>query len=246
MNKHHTGIVQSITPLSSDIFRVTVTLDNVPEIRAGQFVNVKVPGFTLRRPFGISHFDAKTVSFCFQVRGEGTRALAQVKVGSTLDLLLPLGNGFPSTHNTPSMTRGVPEAGCLKKIMLIGGGIGVFPLLPAAKDTYAFLGFRNKDSVVLEKDFRKVAKEVTIVTEGFVTDIAKKEFERIKPDAIFACGPHAMFKALKDFPCPVYISLEERMACGFGACICCTADTVRGKERVCCEGPVFLLSEVNI
>jgi dihydroorotate dehydrogenase electron transfer subunit len=208
----------------------------MPKFNAGQFLNVKVPGFTLRRPFGISHFDtsAKTISFCFQVRGEGTKALAKIPVGTKLDLLLPLGNGFPMDK--------------YKKVMLVGGGIGIFPLLPTAKDTYAFLGFRNKESVVLEDDFNAVAKELTIVTDGFVTDVAKKEFNRIKPDAIFACGPHAMFKALKtlNFPCPVYVSLEERMACGFGVCICCTVNTTHGKQRVCCAGPVFLLSEVTI
>jgi len=233
MSKHHIGTVKSITPLSTDVFKVTVKLEQVPEIRPGQFVNVKVPGFTLRRPFGISHYDKSTVSFCFQVRGDGTKELAKIVAGDKIDLLLPLGNGFPGVVS----------------IMLIGGGIGVFPLLPAAKNSYAFLGFRNRESVVLESDFKKTAKEVHIVTEGFVTDTAKANFDRIKPDVIFACGPHGMFRALKalNLPCPVYVSLEERMACGFGACICCTVDKSDGsKARVCCEGPVFLLSEVLI
>jgi len=261
MNKHHIGTIADISRLTADVFKVTVKLDFVPEIKPGQFLNVKVPGFTLRRPFGISHFDAKakTVSFCFQTRGEGTKALAKIKVGEKLDILLPLGNGFPNypvaCGATPSLVKGN-----FSRVMLIGGGIGVFPLLTAAKDSYAFLGFRNRESVVLEKDFRKVAKEVTIVTDGFVTDIAKANFDRIQPDAIFACGPHAMFRALKEinFPCPVYVSLEERMACGFGACICCTIKKLPSKiegctegagcltARVCCEGPIFLLSEVII
>jgi len=236
MSKQHFGIVKSISPLSQDTFKMTLSLSRMPSVNPGQFLNVKVPGFTLRRPFGISAFNMseKTIEFCFQVRGEGTKALAKIEVGEKLDLLMPLGNGFPMNK--------------YKKVMLIGGGIGIFPLLPAAKDTYAFLGFRNKESVILEQDFKSVAKEVTIVTDGFVTDVAKREFDRIKPDAIFACGPHAMFKALKNlnFPCPVHVSLEERMACGFGACICCTVNTTRGKERVCCEGPVFLLSEVTL
>jgi len=233
MSKQHFGIVTNLIPLSPDIFKMTLAIKSMPTITPGQFLNVKVPGFSLRRPFGISNWGKDFVEFCFGTRGEGTKALAQTKVGSELDLLLPLGNGFPRNY---------------KKVMLIGGGIGIFPLLPAAKDTYAFLGFRNKQSVVLEQDFRKTAKEVTIVTDGFVTDVAEAQFNRIKPDAIFACGPHGMFKALKNLnlPCPVYVSLEERMACGFGACICCTVGTIRGKERVCCEGPVFLLSEVTI
>jgi len=231
MLKQHFGIVKAITPLSHDIFKMTLSINQPPNITPGQFLNVKVPGFTLRRPFGISNWGKDFIEFCFRTRGEGTKALAQTKVGSMLDLLLPLGNGFPKNY---------------KRVMLIGGGIGIFPLLPTAKDTYAFLGFRNPQSVVLEQDFKSIAKELTIVTDGFVTDVAKREFDRIKPDAIFACGPHGMFQALKklNFPCPVYISMEERMACGFGACICCTVNTTRGKSRVCCEGPVFLLSEV--
>jgi len=235
MSKHHIGTVTNISPLLSDVFKVTVKLDHMPEINPGQFLNVKVPGFTLRRPFGISHFDykAETISFCFQARGEGTKALSKTKVGDKLDLLLPLGNGFPVDK--------------YKRVMIIGGGIGVFPLLPAAKGTHAILGFRNEDSVVLEKDFQRVATALTVVTDEIVTGVASRQFSKIQPDAIFACGPHAMFRALKgiNFPCPVYISMEERMACGFGACICCTVDKQDGtKARVCCEGPVFLLSEV--
>lgn len=236
MSKQSLGTVTNITPLSHDIFKVTVKLEKMPTINPGQFLNVKVPKFTLRRPFGISHFDesAKTISFCFQIRGGGTKALADIKVGEKLDLLLPLGNGFPVKK--------------YKKVMLVGGGIGVFPLLPAAKDAYAFLGFRNKDAVVLEADFKKVTKELNIITQGFATDNLQAHVARIKPNAIFACGPLAMFKSLKalNLPVPVYVSLEERMACGFGVCACCTVDTARGKERVCCEGPVFLISEVNL
>lgn len=238
MSKHHKGTLHQITPLSADIFKFSIKLEKMPDINPGQFLNVKVQGFTLRRPFGISGFDtnAKTIDFCFQIRGEGTKALSKLTIGSNLDLLLPLGNGFPMEK--------------YKKVMIIGGGIGVFPLLPAAKDTYTFLGFRNKQQIILEQDFRNIAKEVTIVTEGFVTDNILNEFNRIKPDAIFSCGPLALFRSIKKvfagIQVPIYVSLEERMACGFGACLCCTVDTNRGKERVCCEGPVFLLSEVEL
>lgn len=238
MSKHHKGILNKVTPIASDIFKFTVKLEKMPNINPGQFLNVKIPGFTLRRPFGISSFSLKdkTIDFCFQIRGEGTKALAKLTEGTELDLLLPLGNGFPIKE--------------YKKIMIIGGGIGVFPLLPAAKNAYVFLGFRSKQHVILEQDFQNVAKELKIITEGFVTDNIQNEINRIKPDAIFSCGPLALFKAIKrtlsDVNIPIYISLEERMACGFGACICCTVDTKRGKERVCCEGPVFLLNEVTL
>lgn len=238
MNKQHKGTVINISPLAADIFKFTIKLEKMPDINPGQFLNVKVPGFVLRRPFGISSFDTKnkTIDFCFQIRGEGTRVLAKATLGTQFDILLPLGNGFPTDK--------------YKKVMIIGGGIGVFPLLLASKDAYVFLGFRSKKHIVLEQDFKNIAKELTIITEGFVTDNIRTEFNRIQPDVIFACGPLGLFKALKKtlagINTPIYVSLEERMACGFGACLCCTVDTNRGKERVCCEGPVFLLSEVTL
>lgn len=238
MNKHHKGTLTNISQLATDIFKFTIKLEKMPDINPGQFLNVKIPGFVLRRPFGINSFDTtnNTIDFCFQIRGEGTKALANATVGTQFDILLPLGNGFPT--------------GKYKKIMIIGGGIGVFPLLPAAKDAYVYLGFRSKKHVILEQDFKNIAKKLTIVTESFVTDNIRTEFNRIQPDVIFACGPPALFKAIKrtfsDVNIPIYVSLEERMACGFGACLCCTVDTNRGKERVCCEGPVFLLNEVTL
>ena len=264
MNKHHIAKVKEIEKLTSDTFRCKLQLKKMPTILAGQFLNIKVPNgkFLLRRPFAIYDFDikAKTVDFAFYVKGGGTEALSKLKVGEEVDVLLPLGNSFPQEFNG-------------KKIMLIGGGIGVFPLLRNCynAEAYSFLGFRSKQHAILLDDFKKLSKELHIATDdgslgekGFVTNLALKEVTRIKPDVIFCCGPHVMFGAVKklfaDVKIPIYISTEERMACGFGVCLCCnlavttmTNDKGQVKNsgeinyaRVCCDGPVFKLEEVAL
>lgn len=250
-HKQHQGIVLSIVTIAPEVFKVTVQIEKMPTITPGQFLNVRVPGgkFLLRRPLGICDFDIekKTIVFCFQIKGEGTRALSKIENGDVLDILLPLGNGFPVSY---------------KRIMLVGGGIGVFPLMTVAKgfnEVYSFLGFRTKDAALFVDDFKKNSIEMhlasddgTVGEKGYITTVARREFERIKPEAVFACGPPAMFRALKKVfdgvGVPVYVSLEERMACGFGACLCCNVKIKKGEEvsaqRVCCEGPVFKIEEV--
>lgn len=251
MKKQHQGKVLSIVTIAPEVLKVTVQLENMPKIIPGQFLNVRVPGgrFLLRRPLGICDFDAekKTVTFCFQIKGEGTRCLAKIQEGDVLNILMPLGNGFPQTY---------------KKIMLIGGGLGVFPLLTVAKgykNVHSFLGYRTKEVSFLISEFEKHSAEAVIASDdgtigekGYITAIARREYDRIKPDAVFACGPPAMFRALKKtfegINTPIYVSLEERMACGFGACLCCNVKIKKDEEitapRVCCEGPVFRIEEV--
>ncbi|MCL2228850.1 MAG: dihydroorotate dehydrogenase electron transfer subunit [Firmicutes bacterium] len=243
MQKQHTTKVIKIDNVAKDTFVFRLELPKFPKIIPGQFLNVRVPGFTLRRPFAICDWDEKnkTVDFGFTVRGDGTRALSNAKVGDTLDVLLPLGNGFDLS--------GLKD----KKIMLIGGGIGAFPLLSVVKNhanCYSFLGFTAKELVLLEKEFKTASKELVVNIGGFVTDDAEKAIPKIKPDVIFACGPEPMLKALcnKKLTIPVFVSLEQRMACGFGACLCCNQRVlVNGEEenlRICCEGPVFKSEDV--
>jgi dihydroorotate dehydrogenase electron transfer subunit len=255
MSKQHKATVISNIQIAKDIHRIKLGFDMLPKIIHGQFLNIKVPNskHILRRPFGIVEFSytKKTVDFCFHIRGDGTRALATLSVGQVVDVLLPLGNGFPDCSSLG------------KRVMIIGGGLGVFPLLPTAvansNNAHVFLGFRNRQSAVLIEDYKQYTPNVTVVSDdgsigerGFATNIARREYDRIKPDVVFACGPAAMFRALdKEFEgvdVPIYVSLEERMACGFGACLCCNAKLrINGEvttKRICCEGPVFLLSEV--
>ncbi len=255
MNKQKQGTVLSVKSIAEKVYRVQLKINEIPnKLIAGQFINVKVPGgkCILRRPFGICDYNIKDsiIDFCFQVKGEGTAILSQMKIGEELDVLMPLGNGFPESSG--------------QKLMVIGGGIGLFPLLPLGKESkniHTFLGFKNKSAALLLSDFEAISKELVIASDdgsigekGFITDIAKREIERVKPDIIYACGPTPMFKSMqeifKDVIIPIYVSLEERMACGFGACLCC--NTRVNKEgatealRVCCEGPIFKLNEIEI
>ena len=224
-----------------------------PEIagnaKAGQFVHVYVPGHTLRRPISICQTNGDKLRLVFQVRGQGTVILSKCRAGDTLDVLGPLGKPFPL----------FPEK---KKVLLVGGGIGVPPLLGLAEyyksSASAFLGFRSDENVILENDFAGVGAELQITTEdgsygekGYVSKLfeARDDF-----DCIYACGPAPMLKSLcayaekKNIPC--YISLEERMACGVGACLGCACGLIdeNGQDyygHVCKDGPVFNFKQVR-
>lgn len=215
----------------------------------GQFANILIPGKTLRRPISICEIDKEkeTLRFVFEIRGEGTEQLAQFKVGDQLDILAPLGNGFK-----------VGDTG--RKAILVGGGIGVPPMLQAAKafgaNATVIIGFRNKNAMILEEDFKKAGCNVIVATDdgsyghhGLVTEC----LEGVEADVIMACGPMPMLKGLckiaeaRGIECQ--ISLEERMACGIGACLGCACKTKRadGEEifgHVCKNGPVFDYREV--
>ncbi len=230
--------------LTNDIFDVTVKADELAQIaKPGQFAHIYVPGKTLRRPISICEIDraAGTLRFVFQIRGEGTEQLAQIQEGETLDLIAPLGNGF----SLGNLNR---------RAVFVGGGIGVPPLLEAAKafgkNATVIAGFRNKDSIILKEDFEKNGNQVMIVTDdgsfghhGLVTDCMKD----LDFDVIFACGPTPMLKAVckiaAERAVPCQISLEERMACGVGACLGCACKLKKdGREfygHVCKDGPVF-------
>jgi dihydroorotate dehydrogenase electron transfer subunit len=219
-------------------------------VRPGQFVHVLVPGKTLRRPISVCDADpaAGTVRLVFQVRGEGTAIMAQAEPGDVLDLLAPLGRGFSR------------QAAGLRPVF-VGGGIGVPPLLFAARQAgggAAVLGFRNQDAVILKEDFIKAGCRVFVTTEdgsagekGLVTGPLATLLQE-QPSAVFACGPTPMLRAVarlaKEYGSPCEVSLEERMACGVGACLGCACKLIRdGKEfygHVCKDGPVFPAEEV--
>ncbi len=219
----------------------------------GQFVHLLVPGKPLRRPISICEIDAAqgALRLVFQVRGQGTAALAQVPAGGELNLLGPLGHGFtlPAEEKNP---------------VFVGGGIGVPPLLEAAKRygerARVILGFRSKAACILEEDFRRAGCRVTLMTDdgsagskGLVTEPLEQFAGAGQAGMIFACGPTPMLKgvaaiaAAHNVPCQV--SLEERMGCGVGACLVCAckvtrADAIGGYAHVCKDGPVFKAGEV--
>lgn len=237
--------ILSAKQITEDIFDFIVYCpDFAPIAKPGQFAHIYVPGKTLRRPISICEIDKEnnTLRFVFQIRGDGTRILSEFKEGMELDILAPLGNGF-----------GLKEKE--KKALFVGGGIGVPPLLGAAKhygkNATVCVGFRNKGAVILEEDFKNAGCSIKIATDdgsygyhGLVT----KLFEEEKPEIIYACGPTPMLKAVAAFAekngIECEISLEERMACGIGACLGC-AVKLRNEENeeymghVCKDGPVF-------
>ena len=230
---------------------------DAPQIAAaaqcGQFVHIACgEGNLLRRPISICEAGEGRLRIVFQVKGEGTRWLADRKEGDTLDVLGPLGHGFDT-------------AALGARPVLVGGGIGVPPMLQAAKCAKsagaaprAVLGFRNKGAVILEEDFRAVC-ETFVTTDdgsyarhGFVTDV----LQELTADAtgVAACGPKPMLKAIaaiaKQAGLPCQVSMEERMGCGIGACLVCACalKAENGETRyghVCKDGPVFNAEEVE-
>jgi 2-polyprenylphenol hydroxylase and related flavodoxin oxidoreductases len=202
----------------------------------GQFVHIKADGFYLRRPISICEISGDCIRIVFEVRGEGTAELSKLSVGDSVDILAPLGKGF-------TIPRG--------EVFVVGGGIGVPPLLEAVKQAEsakAFLGFRNAESVILQEDFSKFCDTTVTLEPEFVTFPLKKALESGRPSAILACGPAAMLKAVsalaEEFNVPCQVSLEQRMACGVGACLVCSCQTKYGVKHVCKDGPVFDAREV--
>ncbi len=223
--------------------------------RPGQFAMVKC-GYRhdplLRRPFSFSHLcpDTGRVGFVYEVRGSGTRWMRELKPGDDLDLLGPLGNGFGPGEDHEAT-------------VLIAGGMGVAPLASLAGEMWRkgrefsfFVGAQSKSQVLLMGQLRKYGMPTAVATEdgsqgfeGLVTQLVEKKHGWDEIGTVYACGPTAMLKEVKrltrESPAPVYLSLEERMACGVGACLGCSVkDSQGGYLRVCADGPVFEAQEV--
>lgn len=240
--------------LSRDTFSITIYAPEAAKAaHTGQFVNISAPGFTLRRPISICEFSRSkgTLRFVFEVRGKGTEAISRLNPGDNLNVLGPLGNGFT-----------VPDSA--RRVILVGGGIGVPPLLALAKKlgdrSTAILGFRDYSRIILADEFEAYGANTAICTDdgsvgfhGLVTEPLANTLKNVGADLVCACGPMPMLKAIaqvcaeNDVPCKV--SMEQRMGCGVGACVVCSCLTVRnGQEyysRVCKDGPVFDAKEVK-
>ena len=249
--------------LKPDIFKFSVKAPNiVKNSKPGNFIEIRISDQTepfLRRPISIYNLDKENgiLEFIFQVKGKGTKILAQREVGSQIDIVGPIGYGTFQYEN-------------YEKIAIIGGGIGVFPLYELAKcakqankNVTTYLGFRSKDFVVLENEFKEVSNKLVLTTDdgsyaekGFAINYLEKDIEEGKIDSIYACGPLPMLKAVqklaieKDIPCQ--ISLEEKMACGLGVCLGCAVKTAKSPKEapeywhVCKAGPVFNAKDVEI
>ena len=232
--------------IADGIFDWTVENDNIPPLaKCGQFANIKVTGKTLRRPISICDAGDNTLRFVFQVKGEGTKLMSEMKVGEDVEILAPLGNGFKIEDG--------------KRYCFVGGGIGVPPLLYAARQTVnpmVITGFRNKDLVILQDDFKSIGAELYLATDdgsvgihGFVTDVLKDHLNEI--DEVCTCGPIPMLKAVAAVcrgKVRCQVSLEERMGCGIGACLVCACktktDSGTAMTQVCRRGPVYDSEEV--
>lgn len=249
--------------LISGIFKFSVQADEIVNTaKPGNFIEIRVKDDIepfLRRPISIYNMDKEKgiLEFIFQVKGKGTTILSKRSEGELIDIVGPLGFGtfkYSSYEN----------------LAIIGGGIGIFPLYELAKCAHTenknvntYLGFRNKDLVVLEDEFGKVSNNLTITTDdgsyeqkGFAIDFLKKDIEDGKIDSIYACGPLPMLRAIRELAIekniPCQISLEERMACGLGVCLGCAVKTASSPKEapeywhVCKGGPVFQAKEVEI
>ena len=196
MREYTAKIVENI-PIAENIQSLTFELREEPEVRAGQFAELSDGGgHLLRRPLAVCRAEEKRITVCFQIKGEGTKLLALKKPDETLNVLMPLGNGFFVAENE-------------KKVALVGGGVGIFPMISVLRDLGA----------------------------GY------------SPDVVLSCGPVPMLRALKEalsgknIPC--FVSLEERMGCGIGACLVCVCNLTNGEHaRVCKDGPVFDIRNV--
>ncbi|MDE6585807.1 MAG: dihydroorotate dehydrogenase electron transfer subunit [Clostridia bacterium] len=239
--------------IAENVYMITLTLpESAQSFHGGQFVNIETgdKSLPLRRPLGVCKTDGHDLSLCYQVKGKGTKKLTEAKAGDKLKVLYPLGNYFNLSG--------------YKKIAVVGGGVGIFPLIAAIrenkdKEIYSYIGFRNKNAVCLLDEF-KACKKLTVTTDdgsfgktgnavqSFIADV-----KEIAPDVIISCGPPVMLKALKNslksenINIPCLVSLEERMGCGIGACLVCVCKTADGNNaRVCKDGPVFDINEVEL
>ncbi len=229
-------------PIAPGVFRLILTGDTSAITAPGQFLDLRLPGFYLRRPISVCDWDETRVTLLYKVVGGGTDWLSRCPAGQTLDALSGCGNGFD-------------VAACGAAVLLIGGGIGIPPmyglakrLLAAGKTPVAVLGFNTAAERFCEAEFQALGVETIVATadgsygvRGFVTDALPEQF-----DTLCACGPLPMLRALcAKTGRPGQLSLEARMGCGFGACMGCTIDTVNGPKRVCREGPVFRREELK-
>lgn len=244
MYKKGTYRIVENRPLTPNVYRITIEGDTQWITRPGQFVNIEIEGLYLRRPISVCDYSQSDITLIYKVVGRGTEAMSRMQAGQTLDVLTGLGNGFNA------------DIECHKPL-LVGGGVGVPPLYRLAKDLIArgrkvsvVLGFNTAAEVFYADEFRALGADVYVSTadgslgvKGFVTDAIRDK--GIDFDYFYACGPLPMLRALcQACATPGELSFEERMGCGFGACMGCSCKTLTGNKRICKEGPVMKREEI--
>lgn len=230
--------------IAQSVYKMRLSGDTSAIKKAGQFVNIKLDGFFLRRPISVCDYTAEELLIIYKVVGKGTEKMSAMEKGEQLDILTGLGNGYDLNVKT-------------EKPVLIGGGVGVPPLYKLSKElknqgkrVSVILGFNSEKEIFFEEEFKEIADRVLICTadgsygiKGFVTDAIKD----IDFDYFFTCGPEPMFKALEstiDKGISGQLGFEQRMGCGFGACMGCSCKTLTGNKRICREGPVLFREEI--
>ena len=234
--------VVSNEKLTENVYKMVLGGDTSSITAPGQFINIKLEGLFLRRPISIYDWDDETLTIIYKVVGEGTEQMAEIKDGVSLDCLVGLGNGFDTTLSG-------------ERPVLIGGGVGIPPMYGLAKKLIAegkkpqvILGFNKESEIFAYNEFKAICRDVHIATvdgsvgvKGFVTDVLKN----LDYTYFYTCGPMPMFKAIESTAVGSgQFSFEERMGCGFGACMGCTCKTKYGNKRICKDGPVLVREEI--
>lgn len=234
--------IESNEIIARDIMKMTLTGDTSDITASGQFVNIKIDGLFLRRPISVCDVEGDVLTLIYKIVGEGTEAMSKMPAGTKLDILTGLGNGYNLELSGD-------------KPLLVGGGVGVPPmyylcrlLASMGKKPTVILGFNSKDDVFYEQEFKALSDDVRVATadgsygtKGFVTDA----MDGIDYTYFFTCGPEPMLKALSDVTTTSgQLSFEERMGCGFGACMGCSCQTKYGNKRICKDGPVLVKEEI--
>ena len=234
--------VLSNEKIAVNTFKTVLEGDTSAITASGQFVNIKLDGFYLRRPISVCDYDGESLTIIYKVVGKGTEYMSELSEGDKLDILTGLGNGYDLTKsgNNP---------------LLIGGGAGVPPmynlcrkLMVEGKKLTVIMGFNTSDEIFYEEEFKKLGADVIVATadgskgvKGFVTDAMKG----VSYSYIYTCGPEPMLKAVYNAAeSGGQFSFEERMGCGFGACMGCSCETKYGNKRICKDGPVLDKEEI--
>ncbi len=230
------------TSVSPSVYRMILKGDTSAFSAPGQFVNIKIEGKFLRRPISVCDYDGETITLIYKVVGSGTEILSELPVGAKLDLLTGLGNGYDTEK-------------CGSRPLLIGGGVGIPPLynlcrklISLGKKPTVILGFNKAEEIFYEEKFASLGADTIVTTvdgsfgiKGFVTDAMKN----VDYDYFYTCGPEPMFRAIeREAKTSGQFSFEERMGCGFGACMGCSCKTKYGAKRICKDGPMLCREEI--
>lgn len=227
--------------LTENVYKMVMSGDLTDIKKSGQFVNILIDGLYLRRPISVCDYSENSLTIIYKVVGKGTTKLSQSNIGDEFDVLIGLGNGYDLSKSGDNP-------------LLIGGGVGIPPmynlakkLISQGKNVTVILGFNTKSEVFYEKEFKDLGANVLVTTvdgsyqnKGFVTDVLPSDYSYF-----FTCGPEPMLKAVYNKTTTSgQFSFEERMGCGFGACMGCSCKTLYGNKRICRDGPVLLKEEI--